>query len=157
MNLTYKSQSVSLARFLNENTPPESVFAMGDRAGSLGYQLERPLIQLEGIVNSLEYLGYLESGQVHEFLKRKGVDYVVYSGGVLSGGDPVPINVPDLGLQCEAIREPKFGTGPRVRIVVCKDDMIFDAELKELDMGGRDTVWKYRAERNIKKKEVTPQ
>jgi len=145
----YKSESVKVAQFLNGNTRADGVFAMGDRAGSLGYQLDRALIQTEGLVNSNEYLKSLVEGRVNEFLKAKGLDYIVYSSGELSGGNPEPVRLEDPERPCRRIREPKVGSGPKLEIVVCDDDVIYDAHLEAGESTGeRYTVWKYRAELN---------
>ena len=88
----FKDASVEVAKFLNANTEPDAVFTMGDRAGSLGFQLDRSLVHTEGLVNSKQYLDALKAGSAHAFLRASGVDYVVYSGGPKSGGFPVSTN-----------------------------------------------------------------
>ena len=145
----YKTHSVQVAKHLNETLGTDSVFAMGDRAGSLGYQLNGSLVQTEGLVGSIEYLRALEAGTVHSLLREFGVQYFVYSGGAESGGDPLPITVDELEGVCFSVTVPKYGSGPRFETVVCDRDMIYQALLTDSGpMGGSYTVWRYRPELN---------
>lgn len=142
----YRAASVTVANWLNENTPPESVLAMGDRAGSLGYQLDRSLIHTEGLVNSVEFLEVLEAGEVHGFLQARDVTYLVYSGGELSGGLPRRLAAP---AGCAELVEPKFGRGPSFSTVVCDPDLEFSMSLEADDAtGGGYWVWRYRHDLN---------
>ena len=140
----YKTHAVGLAERLHRVTPPDSVFAMGDRAGSLAYLLERPLIQTEGLVNSTAFLHALAAGQVHRFLREQGVDYVVFSGGER----PQTALVPAAGRPgCWRFVEPKFGRGPKFSVLVCDGDQVDYAELlAEGSLGGLYGVWRYRPE-----------
>jgi hypothetical protein len=145
----FNDASVEVAKFLNANTEPDAVFTMGDRAGSLGFQLDRSLVHTEGLVNSKQYLDALKAGSVHAFLRASGVDYVVYSGGPKSGGFPVPTNAV-AGEECATFREPKFGNGPKVEFVVCEEDLIFSSMLRSSGAGGGlYNVWRYRPSINL--------
>ena len=57
--------------------PVDGPIVIGDRAGSLGYHLDRPTIHLEGLVNSAEYLDALRTGSVASFLSSRHVGLYV--------------------------------------------------------------------------------
>src|SRR4029077_13898830 len=50
----WMQDEVTLANQLNQTLPRDAVVAMGNRAGVLSYYLKRPIVQTEGLVNSLE-------------------------------------------------------------------------------------------------------
>lgn len=142
----YKIQAWAAAGQLNRQLPPDAILAMGDRAGAFGYFLDRPLVQVEGLVASKEFLEALEKGAVHPLLARLGVDYVVYSGGEKSGGEPQPL--PGAG-GCATFEEPKWGRGPKYRTEVCSQDLVYQRKLAHPGaMGGTTSVWLYRPELN---------
>lgn len=144
----YKRAVARVVEQLHQQTDPSSVFAMGDRAGAMGFLLDRPLIQLEGLVNSSDFLQALQDGSVHDFIEEQGVDYLIYSGGPMSGGDPQPIDVGG-DASCSRFTEPKFGQGPKAAFVVCEEDLVLDIELEDPGaMGGHTRVWSYRPELN---------
>ena len=68
--------SYDAARWARENTPPETVFAMKD-AGFFGYFSDRSVVNLDGVVNNLEYQAVLRERNLHGYLAVKGVGYVV--------------------------------------------------------------------------------
>ena len=147
--LNYRTQSVEVAEYLNSHVPHDSVFAMGDRAGSLGYQLTASLVQTEGLVGSKEFLDALEEGNVHRILRKYGVDFVVYSGGPSSGGNPIPAPQSHSEDSCYSVNEPKFGSGPKFQTAVCDRDVVYDRELRDAGpMGGSYTIWRYRQDLN---------
>ncbi|MBE9046269.1 hypothetical protein IQ255_17960 [Pleurocapsales cyanobacterium LEGE 10410] len=80
-NTGHMTSSVSMSDWINKNLPDNTVLAMGDRAGSLGYQLNegKSLIQLEGLVNSKDYLDHLQSGTGNQFIQSQNVEYIVVS------------------------------------------------------------------------------
>ena len=54
------------------------IYAMGDRAGVVGFLLDSPLIQLEGLVMDKKYLKILEkSNNIEEILNTYNVDYYI--------------------------------------------------------------------------------
>ncbi|RZS40905.1 4-amino-4-deoxy-L-arabinose transferase-like glycosyltransferase [Herbihabitans rhizosphaerae] len=113
--------------------------AMGDRAGSVGYHLHRPLVQLEGLVNSREYLDALLAGTVPAFLAERRV-------GLYVRGDTEPGRAaPDFGPECRRFFEPAHGTGPKVPIVVCDPDLVLRHPLLD---GTEYRAWRYRVELN---------
>ena len=68
--------SYEAAVWARNNTPPNTIFAMKD-AGIFGLFSMRPVINLDGLVNNLEYQEYLRKGQLNEYLYQKGVEYIV--------------------------------------------------------------------------------
>jgi hypothetical protein len=145
----YQTHSVELAEFLN-TFPADAVFAMGDRAGSLSYLLERPLIQLEGLVNSAEYLDAVKSGEAHRFLQQHGIDYYIVAAGVrgteLANTVAIPGRADD---SCYSIDEPHHGEGPSFQVVVCDSDLLYRAALDDPgNRGGSYSVWRYRRDLN---------
>lgn len=75
----YESYQVGL--WLRTHTPPESRCATWD-AGVVGYFAHRPVINLDGRVNTYEFLKLAES-EVPAYLKAKGVRYLtLYTLGI---------------------------------------------------------------------------
>jgi hypothetical protein len=117
---------------LNAILPKTAVVAMGDLAGSLGFRLARPMVQIEGLVEGPEYLRRLrQPGGWQIYFRDRGVtDIAAADYRLLSCADGAP--------GCHVIVEPKFGEGPKVRVRVRDSDVVFhDRDL---------TVWRYRPE-----------
>ncbi len=128
----------SVARQVDALTPLGEPIAMGDRAGSLGYHLGRPLVHLEGLVNSAEYLDALRSGAVHRFLADRRV--ALYARGDADPGAPDPANP-----GCVRFTEPQQGAGTKAWIVVCERDLVLATLVGD---GTSYRVWRYRTELN---------
>jgi len=120
---------------LNALLPANAVVAMGDLAGSLGYRLERPMVQTEGLVEGPEYLRRLRQlGGWQIYFAERGVTDVAAADYQLLPCD-------DGALDCHTIVEPKVGAGPKVRIRVRDSDVVFhDRDL---------TVWRYRPDMQL--------
>lgn len=119
--------------------PPAAPLAMGDGAGAFGYHLGRPLVHLEGLVNSAEYLDALRAGRVTRFLNERQVRF--FARVEPDTGTPNPAAGPG----CSAYLEPIRGGGPKVPITVCASDLLF--QLPSAD-GYVLRVWRYRPELN---------
>jgi hypothetical protein len=119
--------------------PVDGPIAIGDRAGSLGYHLDRPTIHLEGLVNSAEYLDALRTGSVASFLSSRHVG--LYARADATPGDPAPVAGPG----CRSFAEPQQGTGPKVDIVVCDADLLLDVPIGD---GTSYRVWRYHVDLN---------
>jgi len=134
----HSSPSTATAAFLADELPGDAVLAMGDRAGLVGYLVDRPMLQLEGLVSDAEWLDDLEDGTAIDRMIAEGVDYLVVSG------IPVVRDVPRGGLACQAITEPRAGRGPKFEVIVCPGDEVFAAG------SGRDgfTVYRFEADNN---------
>ncbi len=62
-----------------EKTHP-GIYAMGDRAGKVGYLMRSPVVQLEGLVMDKAYLGFMKrSAPLNEVLRHYKADYYVGS------------------------------------------------------------------------------
>ncbi len=147
-NANYKIAAWAAAEKLNQELPPYAILAMGDRAGAFGYFLDRPLVQVEGLVASKSFLEALEKGEVHHLLRSLEVDYVVYSGGEKSGGGLKPLAGQE---GCGTFEEPKWGRGPKYQTEVCQKDLIYQQKLAHPGaMGGTTSVWVYRPELNAR-------
>ncbi len=58
-----------------DNLPEDTVFAMSD-AGVFAYYGRRTTVNLDGLINSYDYLDALRTGRVSEYLHHRGVDYI---------------------------------------------------------------------------------
>ena len=127
---SYWVHADSDAAKLNALLPANAVVAMGDLAGSLGYRLQRPMVQTEGLVEGPEYLRRLRQlgGWEIYFAERGVTDIAAADYRLLPCDDGAP--------DCHMVVEPKVGDGPKVRIRVLDSDVVFhDRDL---------TVWRYR-------------
>jgi hypothetical protein len=124
--------------------PPHAPLAMGDRAGSVGYhldRLDRPMVHLEGLVNSAAYLDALRAGTVPQFLASRGV--ALYARAT----DPFTEPATELARDgCHRFVEPTQGDGLKTTIVVCDADLVLNLPLPD---GTAYRVWRYLPERNL--------
>lgn len=135
----FVEQGPAMAARVAGLVPPGVPLAMGDRAGSFGYHLDRPLVHLEGLVNSADYLDALRAGWVGPFLAERRVGY--YARADMDPGHPIGM----AGPACRAFTEPQQGHGPKVSITVCDADLLLDFPLAD---GTAYRVWRYRPELN---------
>lgn len=63
------------AMWLKENTEPSAIIGCWD-AGAVGYFSRRSVVNLDGLVNSFDYLPYLKKGNITEYLKEKKVSII---------------------------------------------------------------------------------
>lgn len=73
---SWHSVSYEAAVWARNNTPPDAVFAMKD-AGIFGLFSMRTVINLDGLVNNMEYQEALRRKSLNAYLERKGVHYLV--------------------------------------------------------------------------------
>ena len=71
--------------WIDANLPPDAVLASWD-AGAVGYFSHRRVINIDGVVNSLEFHDALQQGTAADFLRCRGVAFVTNHGP--AGGDP---------------------------------------------------------------------
>lgn len=71
------------AVWARQNTDVNEVFARKD-AGIFGLFSERRVINLDGLVNNMEYQETLKDGKLNDYFRRKGVDYLVF--GAIEAG-----------------------------------------------------------------------
>ena len=87
------------------------VYAMGDRAGIVGFLLDSPVIQVEGIVGDEDLLDNISSSRnLLDFLKERSVDYYIATNPTKVGS-------------CWSIEEPKIPgpAAPRMESQICND------------------------------------
>lgn len=76
------------ARGLEELTPPGAIIGMPG-GGTVAYFLQdRTIVNLDGLMNSTEYLKALKTDQGTEFLDRIGLTYINASEVMVTGSDP---------------------------------------------------------------------
>ncbi|MBN1491129.1 MAG: hypothetical protein JXA69_14545 [Phycisphaerae bacterium] len=73
----WKAQSYAAALWARGALPADTVLAMSD-AGVFGYFSQRRVINLDGIVNNIEYQEALRDGRLRSYLNDRGVRYVVH-------------------------------------------------------------------------------
>ncbi len=125
---TWTDAAVPAARWVVTNSAPTDVVAIGDRAGYFTWLTRRPTVQLEGLVQDVGYLPYLENGQVAGYMMRSGVRYYVRSDDTSDGVEP-----PSYGT-CTMVEEPVQGSGPRSWVRVCPHDLVYR-------VAGPDFIW----------------
>lgn len=77
------------ALWVRHNTPPGTVLASWD-AGVIGYFSDRPVVNLDGVVNSFEWKDALHNAPeaTRRFLDTRNVTLVVNHSGLVNGEDP---------------------------------------------------------------------
>lgn len=75
------------ARWINASLPEDTVLASWD-AGVVGYFSNRPVVNLDGVVNSHAYTEAITAGTRDELLRDEGVGFIVNHGRVVGGEDP---------------------------------------------------------------------
>jgi hypothetical protein len=138
---SFYTQNAKAAMELNHVLPRNAVVAMGDRSGIIGYFLDRPVVQVEGIVNSNEYLNTARDGHAHAFLRKEHVTYYAKSANLADRLLLEHDGGPDPGAkECGFRFEPYFGSGDKVVFTVCKHDIVFDTPPAH---GEQFVVWRY--------------
>ncbi len=139
-NENFYTQNAKAALALRATLPNGAVLAMGDRSGVFGYLVERPVVQLEGIVNSNQFLDAVERRDVDQFLRREHVSYFVKSAHTI---DRYPLETdggPEPGVKhCGWRFEPYFGESDKMMFTVCTSDIVYTSTASQ---GERLTVWK---------------
>ena len=75
-------------RWVSANLPDDAVLASWD-AGVLGAFADQRVVNLDGVVNSYDYLDAMRGGTSGDFLRARDVQYVVNHGAIVDGEDPV--------------------------------------------------------------------
>ena len=77
------------ALWVRDNTPPGTVIASWD-AGVIGFFSDRPVVNLDGVVNSFEWKDALDNQPeaTRAFLDERGVQFIVNHGDLVNGEDP---------------------------------------------------------------------
>ena len=124
------------AELTERSVPRGEVIAMGDRAGSFGYLVDRPIVQLEGLADAPELVEALREGHIPDVLSDKEVRYVAVSN---SGSSDERFEGEG---DCQVYVQPIFGNGPKSRLVLCRSDRIFEVK----GVGEFYGLWRYRPE-----------
>ena len=74
-------------QWIAANLPEDSVLASWD-AGVIGYYAGRPVINLDGVANSVAYYDAGRDGTVGDFLAERGLTGIVNHGTPVDGRDP---------------------------------------------------------------------
>lgn len=119
--------------WLAANTPDTTRYAMADGSGVIGFLLKRPVFQLEGLVNSPNYLRDLSAGRVDvDYLLDRGISVFILS----EHGE----RRRDAG-GCIVAPASEERWWPPVELRLCPEDLIWHAKT---DTGGIVTVWRLR-------------
>jgi len=74
---------MEIATLLEQNTEPGSLIGFTG-GGNVGYFIQdRTIVNMDGLINSHEYLEALQAGKADEFLQNIGLDYVLANPGIL--------------------------------------------------------------------------
>jgi hypothetical protein len=137
----HSMESVDIAGGLwaSSHLPDNARVAMGDRAGAFAYATRHPVIQTEGLVNSADFVEALRNGNVPARLTSQGVTYLAKFAR--------PDAIHELPDQpgCIRFEEPAYGAGPKVQLVACNEDLVYD---KAADSGDHLYIWRFRPEKN---------
>ena len=74
-------------QWIDSHLPPSAVVASWD-AGVIGYYSNRPMVNLDGVVNSVAWYDALKTGRTAEFLSQRKVQWAANHGGDVDGRDP---------------------------------------------------------------------
>lgn len=136
----WTTSSVVVGAWIDQNTPPDSVIAMGDRAGGVLWAANRRAVQLEGLVEDSKYLSVLRGRTIPQHLVAQSVDYYVRGGtaGDTVGRTPVPGRA-----GCWSFVEPGQGQGPKSSVAACDEDLVYRSLQED---GSNWQVWRFRPE-----------
>lgn len=76
-----------MGSWISANLPEDTVLGSWD-AGVVGYFADQPVMNLDGVVSSFEYLEASEDGTQGDFLRDRDLAYVVNHGALVDGEDP---------------------------------------------------------------------
>lgn len=76
-----------MGAWISKNVPQDAVLGSWD-AGVVGYFTDQPVMNLDGVVNSFDYLDANREGTQDEFLRDRDLAYVVNHGPLVDGEDP---------------------------------------------------------------------
>lgn len=75
-NSRWHVQAYEAALWARQNLPQNAILAMTD-AGMFGFFSQRAVINLDGLVNNMEYIEALKQKRFNQYLSQKGVQYYV--------------------------------------------------------------------------------
>jgi hypothetical protein len=74
-NLSWNDDAYLAAAWINENLPEDALIGSWN-AGVLGYYTERPVINLDGLINDFELYEYIRDGRIVDYIRDKRIQYV---------------------------------------------------------------------------------
>jgi hypothetical protein len=70
------TSKLEVVAWANENLPADARVGSFN-AGAIGFFAERPVINLDGLVNDADYLDHLRSGRIEAYARREGITHVI--------------------------------------------------------------------------------
>ncbi len=128
------SQDLYAAHWVNAHAGVDERLAMGDWAGTFSYYADRPVLQLEGLVSSPEYLESLRTNTVPDFLEAHNVAYIVK---IIDSANVIEDSARP---GCQLVQEPIYGSGPKARLTVCDSDLVYEGRVGSSEL----CIWRYR-------------
>lgn len=83
-----ESYYLQRSSWLEEHTEPGALIGMTGSGSSAYYTDGRVFINLDGLINSYEYLEHLKAGTASEYLDAIGLDYVFGNAYIITESDP---------------------------------------------------------------------
>lgn len=74
-NRSWNDESYRAARWISRNLPAGALVGSWN-AGVLGYYAERPVVNLDGLINNAELLPFIEEDRVDRYVLREGISYL---------------------------------------------------------------------------------
>ncbi|MBW1711349.1 MAG: hypothetical protein JRJ73_16005 [Deltaproteobacteria bacterium] len=74
-SVSYQEAKYHAAKWINANLPEGAVVGSFN-AGIVGFYSERPVVNLDGLINNFEYLEAMKNGEVYEYIVRNNIDYI---------------------------------------------------------------------------------
>jgi hypothetical protein len=72
---SWNDESYRAARWINATLPAGTVVGSWN-AGVLGYYAERPVVNLDGLINGFALLPFLRDRRIAEYIRREGIQYL---------------------------------------------------------------------------------
>jgi hypothetical protein len=83
-HLSWNDESYRATEWINANVQPGARVGSWN-AGVLGYYARRPVVNLDGLMNTFELLPYVREGRVHEYVLRHDIRYLVDMESIVQG------------------------------------------------------------------------
>jgi hypothetical protein len=74
-NRSWNEESYAAAQWIRANLP-DGVLVGSWNAGVIGYYAERPVVNLDGLINSFDYLPYLAERRFADYIREQGIQYL---------------------------------------------------------------------------------
>ena len=74
-NMSWNDESLRAAEWVNQELPGDAVVGAWN-AGVLGFFSQRPVVNLDGLINNFDLLPYLRERRVAEYIRREGITHL---------------------------------------------------------------------------------